>query len=86
MRNYFEGSPKLRVSTAQKLSGTVNPVTYEIIDYNNEIEYHAGVIIIMQPGWYTCTASSRGDSGNSASSALGIYIIVENREKSYGNR
>ena len=28
--------------------------------YNHEMEYHNGVIIIMQPGWYTFTASTRG--------------------------
>ena len=81
-----EGMPKLRVSTAKSSSGTVNPVAYEVIDYKHQMEYHNGVIIIMQPGWYTCTAATRGNNKNSTSDGIGVFIVVANREKTYSRR
>ena len=78
----MQGLPKLRVATAKQLSGTVNPVTYDVVNYNHEMEYHNGVIIIMQPGYYTCTATTRGHSNG----MINIYIMVENREQAYGRR
>ena len=78
--------PKLRESTARSSSGTVNPVPYEVIDYNHQMEYHNGVIIIMQPGWYTCTAATRGNNENSTSTGMGVMIVVDNRDKTYSRR
>lgn len=78
--------PKIRVSTGRSSSGTVNPVSYEVIDYNHQMEYHNGVIIIMQPGWYTCTAATRGNNRNPTSTGMGVMIVVDNRVKTYSRR
>ena len=59
----------------------MNPVPYEIVQYNHEMEYHNGVIIIMQPGWYTCTANTRGESDDEW---IGVHILLENRMQSHG--
>ena len=69
------------MATQNQLIGTVNPVTYEIVEYNHEMEYHNGVIIVMQRGWYTCTANTRGST---VDEWITIYILVENRAKSGG--
>ena len=85
--SFVQGLPKLRVSTSRsQSSGTVSPITYDVVDFNHEMEYHNGVIIIIQSGWYTCTANTRGKSSNSSSTDITIWILVENREKSYGRR
>ena len=39
------------------------------------MEYKNGVILIMQPGWYTFTASTRG---NPANNYIALHIRVEN--------
>ena len=74
------------MSIAAPLIGTVNPVLYDIIEYNHEMEYHNGVIIIMQPGWYTCTMNTRGANQNSASAAIASHVFVENVIKSHTRR
>ena len=81
-----DGLPKLRVVDDRNLVGTVNPITYRDVDYNIDMEYHNGVIIIIQPGYYTCTANTRGDSANSINENIGLYIVYENRDKSYSRR
>ena len=79
--------PKFRASISKSLpSGTVNPVLYDNMEYNHDIEYHNGVVIIMQPGSYKFTATIRGANGNSASQCIGLFIAVDNRDKVYGNR
>ena len=64
----------------------MNPVLYDIIDYNHEMEYHNGVVIIIQPGWYTFSANTRGAESNPLGECIGMRIVVENRDKSYGHR
>ena len=44
------------------------------------MEYKNGVILIMQPGWYTFTASTRG---HPAHDHIAHHIRVENRSVSY---
>ena len=44
------------------------------------MNYHNGVIIIMQPGWYTFTANTRGWP---AEDYIALHIRVENRAVSY---
>ena len=46
----------------------------------HQIEYKNGVILIMQPGWYTFTANTRG---NPARNSIALHIRVENRAVSY---
>lgn len=78
--------PKLRVATSKSLYGEMNPVSYDIIQYNHDMEYHNGVIIIIQSGWYTCTANTQGNPSNSNTSGVGLNILVDNRRRSYGRR
>ena len=88
---YFENSfclglPKFRVSTSKSQVGTVKPVVYDIVDYNHEMVYHNGIVMIIQPGWYTFTANSRGADNNSANQTIGLHIAVNNSGKSYAER
>ena len=84
---YFkEGLPKLRVVDDRNLVGTVNPIPYRGVDYNIDMEYNNGVIIIIQPGYYTCTANTRGYYANSINENIGLYIVYNNSDKSYSRR
>ena len=44
------------------------------------MQYKNGVILILQPGWYTFTASTRG---HPAHDHIALHIRVENRAVSY---
>ena len=59
----------------------MDPIPYDQIQYNHEMEYNNGYIIITQPGWYTCTANTRGFNKDEN---CGIHIAVEGRMVSYG--
>ena len=80
------GYPKFRVSTFTTFSETVNPIKYEIVNYNDQMEYNNGVIIIMQPGWYTFTASILGPYQDNSYSVTEIWIMVDNSQKTYCKR
>ena len=88
---YFENSfwlglPKFRVSTSKPQVGTVKPVIYDIVDYNHGMVYHNGIVLIIEPGWYSFTTNSRGADNNSASQTIGLHIAVNNSGKSYAER
>ena len=80
------GYPKFRFSTNRQFSGDVNPIKYERTEYNYQIEYNNGVIIIMQPGWYTFSAYIRGPHFDNSNSCIGIGIVVDNSRKTYSTR
>ena len=80
------GYPKFRFSTQKRLSETVNPIKYEILNYNDQMEYNNGVILIMQPGWYTFTASIRGPWDDNSYSYTKMSIMVDNLRKTYCSR
>ena len=63
--------------------GTVNPVNFDQLVYNEYMEYHNGVVFIMQPGYYTFTVQARnGVKGRE----LALYILIENRRVALGKR
>ena len=78
--------PKFRISTYRRLSGLVNPIKYEKIEYKNQIEYNNGVILIMQPGWYTFTDNIMGPYKDTSNKSLSMWILVDNTWIAYGYR
>ena len=63
--------------------GTVNPVMFDQLLHNEHIEYHNGVVFIMQPGYYTFTVQARnGVKGRE----LALYILIEGRRVALGKR
>ena len=50
------------------------------------MEYNNGVIIIMQPGWYTFTASILGPYQDDYYSTTEMWIVVDNSRKTYCSR
>ena len=76
--------PKFRVSTGKKLSGDVNPIKYDIIDCNHEIEYNNGVVLIIRPGWYTFSANIRGDDSMRADQFTNFWIAINQSHESHG--
>ena len=42
--------------------------------------------LIIQPGWFTISANKRGAESNPLGECIGMRIVVENRDKSYGHR
>ena len=74
----MDNKPKFRISTWDALKGDVNPIQYDVIEYNNDIEYNNGVIIILQPGWYTFNANIRGSNLNDASQFISEVIVIDN--------
>ena len=78
--------PKFRVSTAKKISGDVNPIQYDIIDYNDEIEYNNGVVLILRPGWYTFTSNIRGADNMRPDQFTNLWMVVNQGGKSHGGK
>ena len=77
--------PKFRVGTYKRLSGTVNPINYERIEYKHQIEYTNGVVLIMQHGWYTFTANILGPYRDSKKK-IHIWLLVDNVGVAHGFR
>ena len=46
------------------------------------MEYHNGIIIILQSGWYTCTANTLGKTSNEM---ISLHIALEDELKSCAN-
>ena len=64
-------------------AGTINPVFFDRVQFNEEIEYKNGVILIMQPGYYTFTVQARAyETGAS----IILQIKVENIAMTFGKR
>ena len=59
---------------------------YEVIEYMEQIEYNNGVILIMQPGWYTFTAHIQGPHNDDANTVINLWILVDNTNKSHARR
>ena len=64
-------------------AGTVNPVFFDHVQFNNQIEYKNGVVLIMQPGYYTFTVQARAYKPGDT---MKVYIKVENIVMAYGRR
>ena len=76
--------PKFRVAMSKPIpSGTVNPVFFDTLQFNEQIEYKNGVVLIMQPGYYTFTVQARTTIQDGQ---IGLYINVENARMTYGYR
>ena len=76
--------PKFRYEMSKSMpKGTVNPVNFDQLVHNEYMEYHNGVVFIMQPGYYTFTVQARnGVKGRE----LALYILIENRRVALGKR
>ena len=76
--------PKFRYAMSKSIrKGCVNPVTFDHLLHNENIEYHNGVIIITRPGYYTFTVQARnGVKG----CELELYILIENRPVALAKR
>ena len=76
--------PKFRVAMLKPIPpGTVNPNYFDRVQFNEEIEYKNGVVLILQPGYYTFTVQARAFK---AGDNIGLYIKVENKSMTYGAR
>ena len=76
--------PKFRVAMSKPIPpGTVNPVYFDRVQFNEEIEYKNGVVLILQPGYYTFTVQARA---NKTGDFIGLYIKVENIAMTYSQR
>ena len=76
--------PKFRVAMSKPIPpGTVNPVYFDRVQFNEEIEYKNGVVLILQPGYYTFTVQARA---NKTGDVIGLYIKVENIAMTYSQR
>ena len=85
-RQVREGNafPKFRVAMSKPIpAGTINPVFFDRVQFNEEIEYKNGVILIMQPGYYTFTVQARAIKKGDI---IGLYIKVENIAMTYSQR
>ena len=80
------GSPKFRISTYKRFSGTVNPIQWEKIEYKHQIEYRNGAILILKPGWYTFTANLMGPYKDRSNSAMHMWLVVDNTNMGHGYR
>ena len=76
--------PKFRVAMSKPIpAGTVNPVFFDKVQFNEDIEYKNGVVLILQPGYYTFTVQARAFKKGEK---IGLYIKVENNSMTYGER
>ena len=64
-------------------AGTVNPVFFDRVQFNEDIEYKNGVVLILQPGYYTFTVQARAFKKGDK---IGLYIKVDNNSMTYGER
>ena len=76
--------PKFRAAMSKPIpSGTINPVFFDKVQFNEQIEYKNGVVLIMQPGYYTFTGQVRTTVEDGI---IGLWINVENVRMTYGDR
>ena len=76
--------PKFRAAMSKPMpAGSVNPVFFERIQFNEQIEYKNGVILIMQPGYYTFTVQARAIPPGTR---IFLCIRVENIRQTCGER
>ena len=76
--------PKFRVAMSKPIpTGTVNPVFFDTVQFNEQIEYKNGVVLIMKPGYYTFTGQVRTTIQDGI---IGLWIRVENARMAYGER
>ena len=76
--------PKFRFAMSRSTpKGTINPLVFDTVVHNEHIEYHNGIVLIMQPGYYTFTVQGRnGVKGRE----LALYILIDNRRVALGKR
>ena len=76
--------PKFRVAMSKPIpAGIVNPVFFERIQFNEQIEYKNGVVLILEPGYYTFTVQARSISPGGK---IFLCIQVENERVTCGER
>ena len=76
--------PKFRVAMTKPMpAGTVNPVFFERVQFNEDIEYKNGVVLILQPGYYTFTVQARPIPPGTS---IKVCIRVENIRQTCGDR
>ena len=76
--------PKFRAAMSEPMpAGSVNPVFFERIQFNEQIEYKNGVVLILQPGYYTFIVQARIIS---TGSKIKLCIRVENNRQTCGQR
>ena len=76
--------PKFRYGMPKPIrKGCVNPVKFDHLLHNENIEYHNGVIIITRPGYYTFTVQARNGV---KCRELELYILIENRPVAHAKR
>ena len=76
--------PKFRVAMSQPMPAwTVNPVFFDRVQFNEDIEYKNGVVLILQPGYYTFTVQARAYKKGDK---IGLYIKVDNISMTYCER
>ena len=79
--------PKFRYAMSKSMpNGNINPVIFDRRIYNENMECHNGVILIMQPGYYTFTVQARNGANWPKGCELAIYILIENRTVSLAKR
>ena len=58
-------------------------MVFDTVVHNEHIEYHSGIVLIMQPGYYTFTVQGRnGVKGRE----LALYILIDNRRVALAKR
>jgi len=76
--------PKFRAAMSKPMpAGSVNPVFFERIQFNEQIEYKNGVVLILQPGYYTFTVQARPIPPGTS---IKVCIRVENIRQTCGDR
>ena len=76
--------PKFRVAMSKPIPpGTVNPVYFDRVQFNEEIEYKNGVVLILQPGYYTFTVQARAYK---TGASIILQIKLENIVMTLGKR
>ena len=88
---WFRGFTEISIRNKETITGpvipgAVNPINYEIVEYNNQIEYNNGVLIILQPGWYTFTANTWGANENKSTERLSMMMVVDNVDRTHAAR
>ena len=79
--------PKFRYAMSKSMpNGNINPVVFDRRIYNENIEYHNGVVLIMHPGYYTFTVQARNGANWPKGCELALYILIENRTVSLAKR
>ena len=79
--------PKFRYAMSKSMpNGNMNPVVFDRRIYNENIEYHNGVVLIMHPGYYTFTVQARNGANWPKGCELALYILIENRTVSLAKR